>query len=57
MGEQIVLGVVAIAIGMAVGIVLFVPFVAISYRRRGRLSFGRTMLWLAALIYFWAIWT
>ncbi|MFD7869557.1 VanZ family protein [Microbacterium sp. NPDC059771] len=57
MGEQVVLGVFAIAIGMAVGIVLFVPFVAISYRRRGRLSFGRTMLWLAALIYFWAIWT
>lgn len=57
MGEQVVLGVIAIAIGVAFGFVLFVPFVAISYRRRGRLSLGRTMLWLAALIYFWAIWT
>ena len=48
---------IAIAIGMAVGVVLFVPFVAVSYRRRGRLGLGRTLLWLSALIYFWAIWT
>ncbi|KJL26714.1 VanZ like family protein [Microbacterium oxydans] len=51
------LGFIAIAIGVAFGILLFVPFVAISYRRRGRLGLGRTVLWLAALIYFWAIWT
>ncbi|WP_067196587.1 VanZ family protein [Microbacterium sp. XT11] len=57
MGDQVLLGVIAIAIGVAFGILLFVPFVAISYRRRGRLSFGRTMLWLGALVYFWAIWT
>ncbi|WP_315638158.1 MULTISPECIES: VanZ family protein [Microbacterium] len=57
MGDQVVLGVIAVAIGLAVGVVLFVPFVAISYRRRGRLSLGRTLLWLAALVYFWAIWT
>lgn len=57
MGEQVFLGFIAVAIGMAVGIVLFVPFVAISYRRHGRLGIGRTLLWLSALIYFWAIWT
>lgn len=51
------LGFIAIAIGVGFGILLFVPFVAISYRRRGRLGLGRTLLWLAALIYFWAIWT
>lgn len=51
------LGFIAIAIGVAFGVVLFVPFVAISYRRRGRLGLGRTLLWLSALIYFWAIWT
>ncbi len=51
------LGFIAIAIGVAFGILLFVPFVAISYRRRGRLGLGRTLLWLSALIYFWAIWT
>ncbi|MEU4013779.1 VanZ family protein [Microbacterium sp. NPDC028030] len=57
MGDQVLLGFIAIAIGVAFGVVLFVPFVAISYRRRGRLGFGRTILWLSALIYFWAIWT
>lgn len=51
------LGFIAIAIGAAFGILLFVPFVAISYRRRGRLGLGRTLLWLSALVYFWAIWT
>ncbi|MCT1476698.1 VanZ family protein [Microbacterium sp. p3-SID336] len=57
MGDQLFLGVIAIAIGVAFGVLLFVPFVAISYRRRGALTLGRTVLWLAALIYFWAIWT
>ncbi|MFE6736092.1 VanZ family protein [Microbacterium sp. NPDC057650] len=57
MGDQVLLGVLAIAIGLGIGILLFVPFVAVSYRRRGRLSAGRLLLWLAALIYFWAIWT
>ncbi|WP_396658802.1 VanZ family protein [Microbacterium oxydans] len=57
MEDQVLLGFIAIAIGVAFGILLFVPFVAISYRRRGRLGLGRTVLWLAALIYFWAIWT
>ncbi|MFB7249192.1 VanZ family protein [Microbacterium sp. NPDC056234] len=57
MGDQVLLAFIAIAIGVGFGILLFVPFVAISYRRRGRLSLGRTLLWLAALVYFWAIWT
>jgi len=56
-GDQVVLGFIAVAIGVAFGVALFVPFVAISYRRRGQLSLGRTILWLAALVYFWAIWT
>ncbi|WP_309128807.1 VanZ family protein [Microbacterium sp.] len=57
MGEQVLLGVVAVGIGMVAGVALFVPFVAISYRRRGRLSLPRALLWFAALVYFWAIWT
>ncbi|MGH3690337.1 MAG: VanZ family protein [Microbacterium sp.] len=57
MEDQVLLGFIAVAIGVAFGILLFVPFVAVSYRRRGRLGFGRTLLWLSALIYFWAIWT
>lgn len=51
------LGIIAIALGVAAGFVLFVPFVAVSYRRRGRLTFGRFVLWAAFLIYFLAIWT
>lgn len=48
--------VIAIVTGVAVGTALFVPFVALSYRRRGRLSAGRLLLWSAALVYFWALW-
>ena len=51
------LGMIAVGIGMVVGIALFVPFVAITYRRRGRLSVPRALLWAVALVYFWAIWT
>ncbi len=47
----------AILLGALVGFVVFVPFVAVSYRRRGGLSFGRLVLWAAALVYFLAIWT
>ncbi|MFD5213838.1 VanZ family protein [Microbacterium sp. NPDC058345] len=57
MGEQLFLGAIAIGIGLVAGVALFVPFVAISYRRRGRLSLPRLLLWFAALVYFWAIWT
>lgn len=47
----------AIGAGIFAGILLFVPFVALAYRRRGRLSFWRFATWAFALIYFWAIWT
>lgn len=57
MGNEFFSGAVAVGIGFVVGIVLFVPFVALSYRRRGRLTLGRFLLWAAALVYFWAIWT
>lgn len=57
MGDQISLGVLAIVLGAIAGVILFVPFVALSYRRRGRLTAGRAMLWAAALVYFLAIWT
>lgn len=57
MDDRISLGILALVLGLIVGTVLFVPFVAISYRRRGGLSFGRFVLWTAALVYFLAIWT
>ncbi|WEG09057.1 VanZ family protein [Microbacterium horticulturae] len=57
MSDQVLLGVIAVGIGAFVGLILFVPFVALSYRRRGRLSAGRLVLWTGSLVYFWAIWT
>lgn len=57
MGNEVYSAVVAIGLGGVVGLALFVPFVALSYRRRGRLTLGRFLLWAAALVYFWAIWT
>ncbi|MFG6402381.1 VanZ family protein [Microbacterium sp. P04] len=57
MSDEVRNGVLAVLAGGAAGVVLFVPFVALSYRRRGRLSTARMLLWAAALVYFWAIWT
>ncbi|MCI0156979.1 VanZ family protein [Leifsonia shinshuensis] len=42
----------------AVVIVLFaVPFVVVSYRRRGGLTFWRTAGWIGTVVYAFAIWT
>ncbi|GAA5034451.1 VanZ family protein [Microbacterium fluvii] len=57
MDDRILLGVLAVGAGLLVGVALFVPFVALSYRRRGGLSFWRFVGWAAFLIYFFAIWT
>lgn len=50
-------GVLAVFAGALVALLAFVPFVAISYRRRGGLTIWRTLLWAGAAVYFWAIWT
>ncbi|RED00196.1 VanZ like protein [Microbacterium sp. AG157] len=50
-------GVLAVVAGAVVAILAFVPFVAVSYRRRGRLTVWRSLLWTGAAVYFWAIWT
>lgn len=50
-------GLLAVVAGALVAVLAFVPFVAVSYRRRGRLTLGRALLWAAAAVYFWAIWT
>lgn len=57
MQDQIILGVLAITAGVVVAVLLFVPFVALSYRRQGGFGAGRFVLWAAALIYLMAIWT
>ena len=50
-------GLLAVIAGGVVAVLAFVPFVAVSYRRRGGLTLWRTLLWAGAAVYFWAIWT
>ena len=50
-------GLLAVIAGAVVAVLAFVPFVAVSYRRRGRLTVWRSLLWAGAAVYFWAIWT
>ena len=57
MSHQVELGIVAVAAGVLAGVLLFVPFVAISFRRRGRLTFARFALWFSLLVYILAVWT
>ncbi|MEZ3161950.1 VanZ family protein [Microbacterium sp. BWT-B31] len=56
MTDRVGLGILAILVGIAAAAVLFVPFVAVSYRRHGRLSVARAVLWGSGLVYFWALW-
>jgi glycopeptide antibiotics resistance protein len=55
--DQVFPAVIAILFGAVVGTLFFIPLVAVSYRRRGRLTLGRTAFWAASLVYFMAIWT
>lgn len=48
-------GVIALLFGAVIAIALLVPFVAISYRRRGGLTPGRTLAWLALLVWLLAV--
>lgn len=56
MREQVVLGGLAVTAGVVLAVLLFVPFVALSYRRRGGFGVGRFVVWGAALVYLMAIW-
>lgn len=57
MDDRIVSAILAMLAGAGVGVVLFVPFVALSYRRRGGVSFWRAVAWAGFAVYFFAIWT
>lgn len=54
---QLFPGLMAVMLGVLVGIVLFVPFVAYQYRRQGKLTLGQTLLWAGFLVYGLALWT
>jgi glycopeptide antibiotics resistance protein len=55
--DQVVNAVLAVFGGGILAVALFLPFAVVSYRRRGRLSFGRTVVWAGSLVYFLALWT
>lgn len=55
--DRLISALVATLAGVLVGAALFVPFVAVSYRRRGGLTAWRFVAWAAFLVYFFAIWT
>jgi len=55
--DQVTPALIAIVLGALAGVLLFVPFVAVQYRRRGRLTIGQTALWAGALVYGLALWT
>lgn len=57
MDGQVFPAVVAIMLGVGAGLVLFVPFVAVQYRRQGRLTARQILLWAGFLIYGIALWT
>ncbi|MFF2371661.1 VanZ family protein [Agromyces sp. NPDC058110] len=57
MHDQLLLGILAVGIGVVVGVLAFVPYVAIAYRRHGRLTAWRVVVPFAALIYGIAVWT
>ncbi len=49
-------GVIAVIVGAVLAVALFVPFLAASYRVRGRVTLARTLLWVALLMAFLALW-
>lgn len=57
MSDHLTPAILAILLGLVLGIVLFVPFVAVQYRREGRLTLGQTALWGSFLVYGLALWT
>lgn len=51
LSAHVVPAVIAITFGVIIAIALFVPFVAIQYRRRGSLGFGPVVLSFGVLVY------
>lgn len=49
--------VVALLAGFALAVLLAVPFIAVSYRRRGELGAGHALLAFAFLVYLMSLWT
>lgn len=50
-------GLVAVVAGLVLSVALFMPFLAASFRVRGRVTLSRAVLWVALLIAFLALWS
>ena len=48
--DRLTPGIIAIAVGAVFAVLLFVPFVAASYRLRGGMTVPRTLGWVALLV-------
>ncbi len=55
--DPITPGVIAMLGGVGLAVLAFIPFIALSYRRRGRPTLSRSLAWLALAVYGLAIWT
>ncbi len=49
--DRLIPALIALGVGAVLAVVLLVPFVAVSYRRRGGLTAGRSLAWLALLVW------
>ncbi|WP_166869229.1 MULTISPECIES: VanZ family protein [unclassified Salinibacterium] len=49
-------GLLALGVGFVAAFALLIPFIAVSYRRRGGLTPGRTVAWLALLLWVLGMW-
>lgn len=54
---QVLLGVLAVGIGAALGVLAFVPYVIVTIRRHGRFGMRRALASFAFLVYAIAVWT
>lgn len=57
MADQLMSALFAVGSGALLAVLLFLPFVFLSYRRHGRLDPLRTLLWVGFLVYAMALWT
>ncbi|MDR2373213.1 MAG: VanZ family protein [Bifidobacteriaceae bacterium] len=56
MTDALMPAILASSAGLFIAIVVFAPFVALAYRRYKRLTWRYVLGWIAALVYFMAIW-
>ncbi len=55
--HRITPGLLAVLVGVVLSGLLLVPFLALSFRRRGRAAWGRSLQWMGLLVSFLALWS